>query len=201
MKVETIVSGRLLNNTYLITDEKTGEYAVIDPGENNRELFSTLQHMEKGKLKYIIATHGHYDHVTDMPAVKEAFGGQTVIHKADAPMLHDRRNLGNRAKWEPDILLSGGERLMLGDTVLTIINTPGHTKGGICIRCGSFLFTGDTLFHDDVGRTDIPGGSEEELRHSIKTVLGAIEEDLTVLPGHEESSTLLYEKINNLFFK
>lgn len=201
MKVETIVSGRLLNDTYLVTEEKTGDYAVIDPSENNRKLFEELQKREKGKLKYIFATHGHFDHVTDMQAVKDSFGGQTVIHSADAPMLSEGRNLGSRNRCVPDILVSGGERMAMGDLTFEIIHTPGHTKGGICIRCGEYLFTGDTLFHDDVGRTDIAGGSEEELRHSIKVVLGAITEDLQVLPGHEEPSTLLHEKMNNPYFK
>jgi len=205
MKLHHIESSPMLVNTYILMDEAAGEAAVIDPGFHNHKLFEYLASMPC-KVKYIIATHGHGDHTALMGRVKQDFGGQIVIHEADAPFLASKSQFslmmgGSYVRPEPDILLKGGERLTVGSLTLEVIHTPGHSKGGICLLCPPYLFTGDTLFHDDVGRTDFDGGSHEELRHSIAVVLGRLEGDYQVLPGHEEFSTLSYEKANNPFFK
>ena len=188
-------------------DETSGEAALIDPGFLNPDLFSYLEQCPY-KLKYLIATHGHGDHTALLGQVKRRFGGQVAIHEADAHFLtsDEARSMfrGSGLTFEPaapELLLHHGDRLQVGNITLEVLHTPGHTKGGICLRADPYLFTGDTLFHDDVGRTDFPGGSAAELRHSISVVLGAIEEDLQILPGHEEFSTLSHEKANNPFFK
>ena len=207
MKLHHISSSMMFVNTYILMDETSGEAALIDPGFLNPDLFSYL---EQGpyKLKYLIATHGHGDHTALLGQVKRRFGGQVAIHEADAHFLtsDEARSMfrGSGLTFEPaapELLLHHGDRLQVGNITLEVLHTPGHTKGGICLRADPYLFTGDTLFHDDVGRTDFPGGSAAELRHSISVVLGAIEEDLQILPGHEEFSTLSHEKANNPFFK
>ena len=101
---------------------------------------------------------------------------------------------------EPDRLLQGGECLPLGDLQLEILHTPGHSPGGICIKLPPYLISGDTLFFNTVGRTDFSGGSAALLRHSISVLLGAIPEDLQVLPGHGVFTTLAHEKANNPWF-
>ena len=207
MKLHHISSSMMFVNTYILMDETSGEAALIDPGFLNPDLFSYLEQCPY-KLKYLIATHGHGDHTALLGQVKRRFGGQVAIHEADAHFLtsDEARSMfrGSGLTFEPaapELLLHHGDRLQVGNITLEVLHTPGHTKGGICLRADPYLFTGDTLFHDDVGRTDVPGGSAAELRHSISVVLGAIEEDLQILPGHEEFSTLSHEKANNPFFK
>ena len=207
MKLHHISSSMMLVNTYILMDEEVGEAALIDPGFSNPELFSYLETCPC-KLKYLIATHGHGDHTALLGEVQRRFGGKVAIHEADAYFLTSDEALsmfrGSGLTFEPaspDILLHHGDTLQVGSLTLQVLHTPGHTPGGICLRCDPYLFTGDTLFHDDVGRTDFAGGSTEQLRHSISVVLGAIEEDLQVLPGHEEFSTLAHEKAHNPFFK
>ena len=207
MKLHHISSSMMFVNTYILMDETSGEAALIDPGFLNPDLFSYLEQCPY-KLKYLIATHGHGDHTALLGQVKRRFGGQVAIHEADAHFLtsDEARSMfrGSGLTFEPaapELLLHHGDRLQVGNITLEVLHTPGHTKGGICLRADPYLFTGDTLFHDDGGRTDFPGGSAAELRHSISVVLGAIEEDLQILPGHEEFSTLSHEKANNPFFK
>ena len=207
MKLHHISSSMMFVNTYILMDETSGEAALIDPGFLNPDLFSYLEQCPY-KLKYLIATHGHGDHTALLGQVKRRFGGQVAIHEADAHFLtsDEARSMfrGSGLTFEPaapELLLHHGDRLQVGNITLEVLHTPGHTKGGICLRADPYLFTGDTLFHDDVGRTDFSGGSAAELRHSISVVLGAIEEDLQILPGHEEFSTLSHEKANNPFFK
>jgi len=208
MRIETIVSGQLSNNTYIIIDEDTHKCAIIDPALHSNGIIEFFRENPQLEVEYIIATHGHFDHVTQIAVIKEMFGGQVIIHKDDEELLKSPNNLyyvrQTNAKnkiLHADILVSGGEVLELGSLQLQIIHTPGHSKGSICIRCGDYLFSGDTLFKDDVGRTDLYGGSEVELRNSIKNVLGQIKENLIVLPGHYERTTLNYEKENNPYFK
>jgi glyoxylase-like metal-dependent hydrolase (beta-lactamase superfamily II) len=207
MKLHHISSSMMFVNTYILMDEKAGEAVLIDPGFINPELFQFLEQCPC-KLKYLIATHGHGDHTGLLAEVKDRFGGLVCIHEDDAHFLTSEMafrqfggaNLGLRPA-APDILLHHGDNLTAGDITRTVYHTPGHTPSGICLEAAPYLFTGDTLFHDDVGRTDFPGGSASQLRHSISVVLGGIEGDLQVLPGHEEFSTLAYEKANNPYFK
>ncbi len=204
MKMHHIESSPMLVNTYILYDD-TKEAAVIDPGFHNPKLFSFLK--ETGlNVKYIIATHGHGDHTSLMGKVKAEFGGDVVIHKDDAFMLSVPSRfsevMGDQfIMTTADMLLEGGETLKVGDFEIKVLHTPGHSKGGVCFIADKYLITGDTLFWNDVGRTDFEGGSHDELRHSISVVLGAVEGDLDVLPGHEDFTTLAHEKANNPFFK
>ncbi|MBQ2697474.1 MAG: MBL fold metallo-hydrolase [Clostridia bacterium] len=207
MKLHHISSSMMFVNTYILMDEQAGEAAVIDPGFMNPELFTFLESCPC-KVKYIIATHGHGDHVGLIGDVKKRFGGEVAIHEADAHFLTSGAAMKmfaqaglNFENVAPDILLKHGDHLKVGSIDLEVIHTPGHTKGGICLKAAPYLFTGDTLFFNDIGRTDFEGGSMEEMRHSLQVVLASIEEDLEVLPGHEDFSTLAHEKANNPYFK
>ena len=208
MKLHHIESSLMFVNTFILIDEASGECAVIDPGFSNAALFEYLQ-AEPLKVKYIIATHGHGDHVALMGSVKEQFGGDICIHAGDANVLEKAAERGIMRAMQmefaqvaaPDIILQDGDKLQVGSLTLDILHTPGHSPGGICIKASPYLITGDTLFWNDVGRTDFQGGSPELLRHSISVVLGSLEEDLQVLPGHEGFTTLDNEKANNNWFK
>lgn len=186
INVETIIYGPLKNNCYLVSCDVTKEAVVIDPGGRSKEILRMIE--EKGlTVKYIINTHKHWDHTGVNGAIKEATGAVLVAGAHDADGI---KNPG------VERLLKEGDRLVFGDCALEVIETPGHTPGGICLYTPGALFTGDTLFSEDVGRTDLPGGDEAALRASIAKLL-RLPEDTTVYPGHEEFSSIRHERTAN----
>jgi len=205
MYFKIITSGSLDEHIYLLGADGTTDTVVIDPGEAQPALDALAQ--DGRKCVAILLTHGHFDHIGGVRALKEKFNAAIYIHEADAGMLKSNRmslavltgGLVNPA--EPDVLLHGGETLDLAGLHLDVIHTPGHTKGGICfaLKNERKLFVGDTLFLEGSGRTDFPGGSEKELYHSIADKLFPLEGDFDVYCGHEEDTTLEYERNNNPF--
>lgn len=205
MKFKVLPLGVYQANCYIVTDEKDNETAVIDPGGDFDQLKRYIEHNNL-KVRYIILTHGHGDHIGALAELKEYTKAPVCINENDSSMLKDsRRNLsrligGKGVEIETDLKLKDGDVLELGDTKLEIIHTPGHTKGGICIRCGNVLFSGDTLFACSIGRTDLEGGSYEEILSSIKNKLFILPEDTEVYPGHGAATTIKTEKKHNPFF-
>ena len=204
----TIPVGMLQSNSYILKDEATGALALIDCCAFSKAL---REHIEEqgGGLRFLLLTHGHFDHIQGVAAAKEAYPGALVaIGEADAPYLRgeiDSRPLRvprNKTPTEPDLSLRDGDALELGETRIKTIHTPGHTLGGVCFLCGQdrLLFTGDTLFREEVGRTDLHGGDWKTLEASVKR-LYALEGDYAVLPGHGEASTLEHERRANPWVK
>lgn len=204
MKFKTLPLGIFQANCYILFDEKTKEAAVIDPSGDFPEIRSYIE-ANGIKVKYIIITHGHGDHIGALQELKEYTNADVCIHKGDYDMLKSKRKNyseemgGPKVEMAADRLLDDGEILRLGDTELNIIHTPGHSKGGICIYCEGSLFSGDTLFACSIGRTDLEGGSFDEIIASIKEKLLVLPEDTKVYPGHGSSSTILIEKKRNPF--
>lgn len=206
MFLKTLEVGPLGTNCYLLGCEETKEGAVIDPGAEGERILAAAR--EAGiKIAYIINTHGHIDHIGANGIIKESTGAPVLIHKDDAPYLTEPgRNLslfmGSRDKSpEADCFLEEGDTINIGRTItLTVIHTPGHTPGGICLKGEGFIFTGDTLFAGSIGRTDLPGGSYNQLINAIKEKLFVLDDDLKIYPGHGPSSTIGAERVDNPFF-
>ena len=199
MSVKMATFGDMANNCYLIVDDKTNKSALVDCTEYSDKMLELIGDTE---LEYILLTHGHFDHILGAKEIKERFGCKIAIGEADAEMLTSARyslavfTRHEQGNVEPDILLHDGDIITLGSTGIKVIATPGHTKGGVCYLTGDSLFVGDTLFKLSYGRTDFPGGSWTELQQSLKK-LAALDGDYTVYTGHEEITTLDFERRYN----
>ncbi len=206
MKYEThILLKDYETNTYLCWDEVSLEAFLIDPAAPSQPLWNEI--MKKGlTLKYIITTHGHADHIGGNEFFRDQSGAILAIHSEEADhFVNADKNLSAYAGLsiispKADLILLAGDVLKLGEKTFEVIHTPGHTEGGICLFGEGLLFSGDTLFQEDVGRTDLPGGSSSKLRNSIQNVLFLLPEETIVLPGHGPSTTIGEEKVGNLYF-
>ncbi len=209
MKIKQIPMGHeIFANCYFLVDEKTGEAAVVDPAWYGEELKKAVS--ENGiKLKYILLTHGHFDHIFGVYPLKEETGAAVVIHAKDAEHLIDpKKSLaeGNFPETQmpvtADILLKEGDILALGDEKIKVMNTPGHTMGSVCyiVESERVILSGDTLFCMTAGRTDFLDGSDELMIRSLKRLI-ALEGDYRVLPGHNRETTLESERKRNWYIR
>jgi len=189
MVIKQIAIGYMDNFSYIIGCENTRQALVIDPGANVDQIVSIARN-EGLEIVTIVNTHGHGDHTAGNAALKQRTGARVIIHELD----------GDRYP-AADVLLSHQKTLQLGDIALEVIHTPGHTPGGICLHARGNLFTGDTLFVGDSGRTDLAGGDRPTLGKSIRRLM-ELPDDTVVWPGHDygptPSSTIGWEKRNNV---
>lgn len=207
MKIIAMEVGSIGTNCYIAYSETTREAAVIDPGGSAESILAAIGN-EKLKVKYIINTHGHADHVLANLRVKQSTGAPILIHEADAAMLTSAAlnlsmYIGGAATCGPaDKLLHEGDVIKVADDLeLTVIHTAGHTPGGICLKTAGVLFSGDTLFAESIGRTDFPGGSYTQLINGIKDKLLPLDDAMRVLPGHGPETTIGWERKMNPFIQ
>jgi len=199
--------GLLEVNCYILGDEETKEAVVIDPGGDEEQILEVLDHHSL-KLKTIIDTHGHFDHVDANQPLKDATGAAIAIHALDAPMLAKPSAeamffTGNRLRLSTaDILLKEGDILSFGNYRLQVLHTPGHTPGGISLvlEGDTLVYVGDLLFQGSIGRTDFPGGSFEDLINAVNTKIFTLGDNYTVYPGHGPVTTVGQERKYNPFF-
>ena len=202
LKITTFAPGMVYANCYIVKDGQSGDAFVVDPGAYNKRLEAVLKQEGIEKLRYILLTHGHFDHISGVKELKENFGGEIVIHREDAECLYDKsKSLASKFLFPQhdvtaDVLVKDGDRLSFGGGEIEVIHTPGHTRGSVCYVTQDIMLSGDTLFRSSIGRTDFPGGSIEEMKESLKR-LAALERNYTVYPGHAESTTLEAEKKYN----
>ncbi len=189
MRIEQLTVGMMGVCCYIVSCEETNRAAIIDPGGDEERILSTCR--QNGlQVEYLIATHGHPDHVCGNGPLKEATGAAIVMHRADAEFFGRAdiqgffSQLGLPESPPPDILVEDKDTITFGNESLTVIHTPGHSPGGICLYNAPDCFTGDTLFVGGVGRTDFPGGSTDELSRSIRTRLLTLPPETVVWPGH-----------------
>lgn len=196
MLIKTLPVGHLDTNCYIVTNEETLECVVIDPGAESNTI---LDYLEDNRLsaKAIFITHGHFDHTTALPSVRESTGAPVYICKKDtcAPGLHNMHRLTADSSFN---YWSEGDKISAAGMTFYIMETPGHSPGSVTIKCGDALFTGDTLFRGSCGRTDLDGGDMHQILDSLLR-LAELPGDYEVYPGHGDSSTLSRERSFNYY--
>ncbi|MDR1329712.1 MAG: MBL fold metallo-hydrolase [Oscillospiraceae bacterium] len=197
MLIKTLVVGQIETNCYVITDEATRECAIIDPGADSNAI---LNYIEDNRLtpRAVFITHGHFDHTMALPEVLAQTGGVPVyIHARE---LETDGRSASHLRAVPDLrFYAEGDEIKIGSLVFRVLETPGHTRGGVTILCGDAMFSGDTLFHGSCGRTDL-GGDMELMLESLRR-LSALDGDFEVYPGHAETTTLENERRSNYYVR
>jgi glyoxylase-like metal-dependent hydrolase (beta-lactamase superfamily II) len=206
LQVEPIVVGPLFSNCYILWDEETNQGVIIDPGDEAETILKTVKNLGI-KIKYILATHGHFDHVGAVARIRKELNVEFLAHKDDLFFLEDGENAAQR--WgiqidqppKPDHYIEDGDKIKFGKFELTVIHTPGHSPGGVSFLNNRMLFCGDTLFQGSIGRTDFRKGSFEDLAKSIKTRLYTLPDDTIVYTGHGPVTSIGDEKKYNAFIR
>lgn len=205
LKIGKITMGMCQTNCYFVYEEGKTEVLFFDPADSGDYIYQGLK--DKGfTIAAILLTHGHFDHIWGVSKLKELTGAKVYALDAEEELCKSARmnvsaGAGRACEITPDVLLKDGETITLADIPVQVIATPGHTGGSRCyyFEKDKMLISGDTLFQESVGRTDFPTGSMSKLVRSIKEKLMVLPEEVTVYPGHGDSTTIGFEKANNPF--
>jgi hydroxyacylglutathione hydrolase len=201
MKIEKLVVGDYDANCYIVFEECSKMAVIIDPGGDSYKIISLLKDKALD-LKYILLTHGHFDHTGAVLDVINNFNVPIYISKEDYEMMKSNKpvfGIINKEIIDNFKFIKDKDKLAFGDFIIECIATPGHTPGGMCFMLNNFIFTGDTLFQSSIGSTDFPSGDYNKLISSIKLKLFSLDKNLIVYPGHMGSTTIDNEINNNPF--
>lgn len=204
MIVKQFVEGFIANNNYLLIDEDSKEAALIDCTDYISELGAVLKEYD-AKLKYILLTHGHFDHIMGVPKIKQEFDAKVYLHKDDKELVDNSDefmiSVGMQPFEHPEIdkYIDENEEIYLGKNKIQVIHLPGHTQGGVGYLVDGMLFAGDSIFLESVGRTDLPGGNHKQLIESIKNKIFSLDGDTILYVGHGTNTTVEHEKKYNEF--
>lgn len=207
MIIKKITAGAFQANNYLIIDEKNKKAVLIDASGDFDSVKKYLDEYD-AKLEYILNTHGHVDHISGNYEIQTKLGAKALLHENDLPLVDifekqiELFSLPPETKPVIDGHLEDGQVIEVGDIKLKVIHTPGHSSGGVCFldEKNNVLFSGDTLFLNSVGRTDLLGGSFETLENSVEQKLFTLNPEFKVYPGHGPATTIGHEKRSNPFF-
>lgn len=201
IQIERFVAGIYAVNCFVLYDGESKEAFVIDPSGSSENIAHFIGR-EGLTLKGILMTHAHGDHHLGLGRLKELYDAPVYLHASDVYMAKDARinlsiEMGQISEFVPEIQLQDGMKIQLGEQVIKVIHTPGHTKGGVCYYLAPYLFAGDTLFAGSIGRTDLDGGNHDQLIKVIKNQLLKLPEDTIVFAGHGGDTTIGREKSRN----
>jgi glyoxylase-like metal-dependent hydrolase (beta-lactamase superfamily II) len=211
LKIKRFVFNPFFENTYILWDEGSKESAIIDPGcfdDDEKETLVNFIESKKITVKYLLNTHCHIDHIFGNKFIKEKFNPNYYAPQGDLFLLDMMEEQASsfgipfERSPKPDFNLSKSSEITLGNFLLKVIETPGHTPGEVCLYSeeAKICITGDVLFHGSIGRTDLWGGNYEQLIDSITNNLFTLPDEVTIYPGHESESTIGFERIHNPFF-
>jgi len=205
--VRGIVVGAFQENCWVIGNRRSGEAVCVDPGDEPAEILAMARDMGV-TIKYIANSHAHIDHILGVRAIREATGAKFLLHPGDLELA---RNTAQSARsWmgaeipnppDPDAFLADGDAIDIDGLSLTVLHTPGHTRGSVCFYANGVLFAGDTLFAGSIGRTDLPGGDYDEEMASIVERLLVLPDETIVLPGHMDQTTIGHERVRNPYVR
>jgi hydroxyacylglutathione hydrolase len=203
VRIHTLVVGQLQTNCYILQSQ--AEAMIVDPGDEPERILRFIKDINATPTR-IVATHTHFDHVLGVDGVRKATKTPFLIHPDDLPMLQSmqsrvRQFMGFEVPPPPKVdgYLKDGDSLKLGDETIRVLHTPGHSPGSISLHGKGYVLTGDALFNQSIGRTDLPGGDLNTLIHSIRERLFKLDDNTTVYPGHGPETTIGDEKLANPF--
>jgi hydroxyacylglutathione hydrolase len=202
--IKRVVVGGWRANCYIVGSEITHQGLIVDPGDEENDILSEVRQTGL-EIKVLVATHGHIDHIGAIGRLRKALGASVAIHQSDSSALQG----DGRFFWgehfgppmHPDRLLKDGDTIDVSEIHFKVINTPGHTYGGICLYGHGMLFTGDTLFHNSIGSSGIGTGTRSQLIDSIINRLMVLPPETVIYPGHGSQTTVEAERKNNPYIK
>ena len=205
LELQQCVLGPVYTNCYIAKNKETGEALIIDPADSPSKIELKVNAMGARPVA-VLLTHGHFDHIMGVEAVREKYQIPVYACRQEEEMLREPSvnmtdQMGKSCSIRPDVFLDDLQVFEAAGFSIQMIHTPGHTKGSCCyyLQEEGVLFSGDTLFCGSVGRTDFPGGSASQIRNSLHRLLAALPDDTSVYPGHDTSTTIGYEKRYNPF--
>ena len=205
MIFETLVVGPLAENCLIVGCEKTKIGAIIDPGDEAPVILKSVEELGL-KIKYILLTHGHVDHLAEVQKIKDKLNTEFLMHEADSFLVQNASiqaamfGLPDPGNPKPDRYLADGDTISVGELTIKVLHTPGHSPGSITFFVNDKLIVGDLIFSGSIGRTDLPGGNYEQLIKSVETNIFTFPDSTQIFPGHGHCTTVGTEKAANPFF-